>query len=156
MAGGGILVILSGGCPTPLNTPRGYATMGRMDTNSMPQTSLNLLGDPSAASGCCGGGACACGSGAGDAGAEDTHARESAIGNGTAPGGLAVEYLVTGMTCGHCVSSVKEEVGAIDGVDAVEVVLKKDGASRVTVRSSASISPEKVRAAVDEAGYALL
>ena len=42
------------------------------------------------------------------------------------------------------------------GVDAVEIVLKKDGASRVTVRSSASISPEKVRAAVDEAGYALL
>lgn len=133
--------------------------MGRMDTNSMPQTSLNLLGDQSGAGGCCGGGACACGHGANDAATTEPSASEasvSSIGNGTAPGGLAVEYLVTGMTCGHCVSSVKEEVGAIDGVDAVEVVLKKDGASRVTVRSSASISPEKVRAAVDEAGYALL
>jgi copper chaperone len=135
--------------------------MGRMDTNGMPQNSLNLLGDQSAAGGCCGGGACMCGHG--DSGADTaatetatSEARASSIGNGTAPGGLAVEYLVTGMTCGHCVSSVKEEVGAIDGVDAVEIVLKKDGASRVTVRSSASISPEKVRAAVDEAGYALL
>ena len=123
--------------------------MGRMDTNGMPQNSLNLLGDQSAAGGCCGA----------DAAATETatpEARVSSIGNGTAPGGLAVEYLVTGMTCGHCVSSVKEEVGAIEGVDAVEIVLKKDGASRVTVRSSASISPERVRAAVDEAGYALL
>ena len=112
--------------------------MGRMDTNGMPQNSLNLLGDQSAAGGCCGGGACMCGHGDGGADA------------------AATEYLVTGMTCGHCVSSVKEEVGAIEGVDAVEIVLKKDGASRVTVRSSASISPERVRAAVDEAGYALL
>jgi copper chaperone CopZ len=137
-----------------------------MDTNGMPQTSLNLLGDQSSAGGCCGGGACACGSGESGASASESSASESSaaetgaagsgIGNGVAPGGLSVEYLVTGMTCGHCVSSVKEEVSAIDGVDAVEVVLKKDGASRVTVRSSASISPEKVRAAVDEAGYALL
>jgi copper chaperone CopZ len=102
---------------------------------------------------------CGHGDGGADAAATETatsEARVSSIGNGTAPGGLAVEYLVTGMTCGHCVSSVKEEVGAIEGVDAVEIVLKKDGASRVTVRSSASISPERVRAAVDEAGYALL
>jgi copper chaperone CopZ len=133
-----------------------------MDTNSMPQTSLNLLGDQSdqsdAGGGCCGGGSCACGSGesAGAASAADDSATKTGIANGSAPGALAVEYLVAGMTCGHCVSSVKEEVSAIDGVDAVEVVLKKDGASRVTVRSSASISPEKVRAAVDEAGYALL
>ena len=130
-----------------------------MDTTNMPQTSLNLLGDQSAAGGCCGGGACACGQGdtaASDASAGTGSAAEAEIANGSAPGSLAVEYLVSGMTCGHCVSSVTEEVSAIDGVDAVEVVLKKDGASRVTVRSSASISPEKVRAAVDEAGYALL
>jgi copper chaperone CopZ len=136
-----------------------------MDTIGMPQNSLNLLGDQSDAGGCCGGGACMCGHG--DSGAASTAGvaasaagdhggAEDGIASGTAPGSLAVEYLVTGMTCGHCVSSVKEEVGAIDGVDAVEIVLKKDGASRVTVRSSTSISPEKVRAAVDEAGYALL
>ncbi|MFI2250263.1 heavy-metal-associated domain-containing protein, partial [Rhodococcus sp. NPDC019609] len=28
---------------------------------------------------------------------------------------------VTGMTCGHCVSSVREEIGNIPGVTAVDV-----------------------------------
>lgn len=82
--------------------------------------------------------------------------RTSGIGNGAAPGGLAVEYLVEGMTCGHCVAAVKSEVSAIEGVDAVEIVLKNGGASRVTVRSSASVSPAAVRDAVAEAGYTLL
>lgn len=68
---------------------------------------------------------------------------------------LATEFLVTGMTCGHCVSSVSEEVGAVAGVDAVEVVLKKGGASRVTVTSAAPVDADAVRAAVEEAGYQL-
>ena len=71
------------------------------------------------------------------------------------PAGAGTDFLVTGMTCGHCVSSVKEEVGAIAGVDAVEVVLKKGGASRVTVTSAAPIDADAVRAAVEEAGYQL-
>jgi copper chaperone len=62
------------------------------------------------------------------------------------------EYLVTGMTCGHCVSSVKEEVGQIDGVSAVEVDL---ASGRVTVTSAQPVAREAVAAAVDEAGYAL-
>jgi len=65
------------------------------------------------------------------------------------------EFLVTGMTCGHCVASVTEEVGAIAGVQSVDVVLKKGGASRVTVRSEGPIDAEAVRAAVEEAGYQL-
>jgi copper chaperone len=69
--------------------------------------------------------------------------------------GLSTEFLVTGMTCGHCVSSVTEEVSAISGVDAVEVVLKKGGASRVTVTSAAPVDADAVRAAVEEAGYQL-
>lgn len=72
-----------------------------------------------------------------------------------APATAGTEFLVTGMTCGHCVSSVKEEVGAIAGVDAVEVVLKKGGASRVTVSSSGPVDVDAVRAAVEEAGYQL-
>lgn len=68
---------------------------------------------------------------------------------------LATEFLVTGMTCGHCVSSVSEEVGAVSGVDAVEVVLKKGGASRVTVTSVTPVDADAVRAAVEEAGYQL-
>ncbi|GAA4151625.1 heavy-metal-associated domain-containing protein [Actinomadura keratinilytica] len=59
-------------------------------------------------------------------------------------------YTVTGMTCGHCVSSVKEEVGEIDGVTAVDVDL---ASGRVTVTSEGPIDDDKVRAAVAEAGY---
>ena len=66
------------------------------------------------------------------------------------------EFLVTGMTCGHCVASVRDEVGAVAGVNSVEVVLKKGGASRVTVNSADPVDVEAVRAAVEEAGYQLV
>ncbi|WP_324287736.1 heavy-metal-associated domain-containing protein [Microcella daejeonensis] len=81
--------------------------------------------------------------------------RTSGIGNGTAAPTSTQEFLVTGMTCGHCVASVKEEVGALDGIADVEVVLKKGGASRVTVTSAAPVDESAVRAAVEEAGYQL-
>ncbi|WP_037355315.1 heavy-metal-associated domain-containing protein [Amycolatopsis orientalis] len=59
-------------------------------------------------------------------------------------------YTVEGMTCGHCVSSVKEEVGGLAGVQAVDVDLAS-GAVKVT--SAEPISREAVEAAVAEAGY---
>ncbi|MET7304474.1 copper ion binding protein [Embleya sp. NPDC005575] len=59
-------------------------------------------------------------------------------------------YTVKGMTCGHCVSSVKGEVGKIDGVTAVEVDL---AAGKVTVTADRPIDDAAVTAAVDEAGY---
>ena len=31
-------------------------------------------------------------------------------------------YTVTGMTCGHCVASVREEIGEIPGVNNVDVL----------------------------------
>ena len=61
-------------------------------------------------------------------------------------------YTVTGMTCGHCVSSVTEEVGAIPGVTEVEIDLPTGA---VTVTSQAPLERETVAAAVTEAGYAL-
>jgi copper chaperone CopZ len=61
-------------------------------------------------------------------------------------------YTVIGMTCGHCVSSVSEEVGAIPGVEAVEVDLAT-GALNLT--SDAPVDVAAVRAAVEEAGYVL-
>ncbi|PPK95344.1 copper chaperone CopZ [Kineococcus xinjiangensis] len=64
-------------------------------------------------------------------------------------------YGVTGMTCGHCVSAVREEVSALDGVRAVDVELVTGGTSTVTVTSDAPLPEESVRAAVDEAGYEL-
>ena len=64
--------------------------------------------------------------------------------------------LVEGMTCNHCVSSVTEEVGAIDGVDSVSVDLQVGGASRVTVVSDRPVSMEQIRDAVVEAGYSVV
>ena len=60
-------------------------------------------------------------------------------------------YTVTGMTCGHCVSSVKEEVGEVVGVSSVDVQLET-GALTV---SGEGISDDAVKAAVEEAGYAV-
>jgi copper chaperone CopZ len=61
-------------------------------------------------------------------------------------------YTVTGMTCGHCVSSVQAEVGQIPGVTGVQVDL---ASGAVTVTSEAPLDEAAVRAAVDEAGYTL-
>ncbi len=61
-------------------------------------------------------------------------------------------YTVTGMTCGHCVSAVSEEVGGLPGVTEVEVDLPTGA---VTVTSDAPLDEAAVAAAVEEAGYAL-
>lgn len=62
-------------------------------------------------------------------------------------------YTVTGMTCGHCVTSVREEIGEIAGVRDVAVELST---GLVTVTSDGPIEPADVRAAVEEAGYRLV
>ncbi|ASO19050.1 copper chaperone CopZ [Actinoalloteichus hoggarensis] len=59
-------------------------------------------------------------------------------------------YTVTGMTCGHCVSSVQEEVGGLTGVTDVAVDLPT---GRVTITSAGELDAEAVRGAVREAGY---
>ncbi len=64
-------------------------------------------------------------------------------------------YLVSGMTCGHCVTAVSEEISAIPGVATVAVELVTGGDSRVMVTSAAPLRLDDVRAAVDEAGYTL-
>jgi copper chaperone len=61
-------------------------------------------------------------------------------------------YTVTGMTCGHCVASVTEEISEIDGVTDVAVDLPTGA---VTVTSTTPVDPAAVRAAVEEAGYQL-
>ncbi|SDO58300.1 heavy-metal-associated domain-containing protein [Lentzea jiangxiensis] len=62
-------------------------------------------------------------------------------------------YTVTGMTCGHCVSSVTEEIGQIGGVRKVDVELDS---GKVTVTSDQPVAEDDVRAAVTEAGYTLV
>ncbi|WP_112263098.1 heavy-metal-associated domain-containing protein [Lentzea terrae] len=62
-------------------------------------------------------------------------------------------YTVTGMTCGHCVSSVTEEISQIGGVQKVDVELSS---GQVTVTSDQPVAEDDVRAAVTEAGYTLV
>ena len=62
-------------------------------------------------------------------------------------------FTVKGMTCGHCVNHVTEEVKKIAGVTAVEVELESGA---VAVTAGAEISTEQMEAAVVEAGYELV
>ena len=59
-------------------------------------------------------------------------------------------YTVVGMTCGHCVSAVTEEVSQLPGVTGVDVDLASGG---LTVTSDSPVEESAVRAAVEEAGY---
>lgn len=61
-------------------------------------------------------------------------------------------YTVTGMTCGHCVSSVTEEVQEISGVEKVDIVLETGS---LTITSDEPVDDAAVRTAVEEAGYQL-
>jgi copper chaperone len=65
-------------------------------------------------------------------------------------------YEVEGMTCEHCVRSVTEEVGALPGVQTVEVELVSGGRSTVSVEASEALTEAQVREAVAEAGYTLV
>ena len=60
----------------------------------------------------------------------------------------STSYRVEGMTCGHCEAAVREEVGKVGGVDAIEVDLDS---KTVVVRGD--FEDGAVRAAIDEAGY---
>lgn len=60
-------------------------------------------------------------------------------------------YVVDGMSCEHCRAAVTDEVRRVPGVTGVEVDL--DGGT-VTVRGTGA-DDAAVRAAIDEAGYAV-
>ena len=62
------------------------------------------------------------------------------------------QFTVTGMTCGHCVAAVREEVEKVPGVSGVSIDLPS---GLVTVESDAPVEPAAFAAAVDEAGYAV-
>ncbi|WFE26021.1 cation transporter [Solwaraspora sp. WMMD791] len=59
-------------------------------------------------------------------------------------------YTVQGMTCGHCVTAVTNEVGQVAGVTDVAVDL---AAGQLTVTSQEPVDDRSVAAAVEEAGY---
>ncbi|MFB9309740.1 copper chaperone CopZ [Agromyces hippuratus] len=60
------------------------------------------------------------------------------------------EYQVTGMTCGHCEMSIREEVGQIPGVHDISVSAQT---GRLAVTGSDTVDDAQVLAAVEEAGY---
>lgn len=60
------------------------------------------------------------------------------------------DYIVTGMTCEHCVASIRRELGEVAGIDSIELSLA-EGALSIT--SAAPIDDQAVFAAVKEAGY---
>ncbi|PFG69089.1 copper chaperone CopZ [Propionibacteriaceae bacterium ES.041] len=62
----------------------------------------------------------------------------------------ANEYQVTGMTCGHCEKSVREEVSEVPGVEEIQVSAQT---GKLFVTGSGDIDDAKVLAAVEEAGY---
>ena len=61
------------------------------------------------------------------------------------------EYFVEGMTCAHCVTSVREEVSEVAGVRDVDIEL---ASGRLTV-TGACLDDQAIGAAVSEAGYEL-
>ncbi|GAA3729185.1 hypothetical protein GCM10022239_02370 [Leifsonia bigeumensis] len=115
-----------------------------MDITSPNELTLTDLSAPASAGCSCGG--CGCGEGA-SASTEEPVAESAAF---------REDFLVTGMTCGHCVASVTEELSGLAGVASVDVALEAGGTSVVTVESSAALDTDAVRAAVEEAGYALV
>ena len=62
------------------------------------------------------------------------------------------EYAVQGMTCSHCVLSVREEVSAVSGVTAVDVEL---ASGHLTV-TGAEVDEQALRDAVADAGYEVI
>jgi copper chaperone len=60
------------------------------------------------------------------------------------------EYVVSGMTCAHCVHAVTEEVTGLPGVRGVTVDL---ATGSLSVVSDADLPFGDIERAVDEAGY---
>ena len=109
------------------------------------------LADSPAGGGGCGCGGCGCASGPDAA----TTAADPAIDTATTQEEdmmTTSTYAVTGMTCGHCVNAVTDELKTLDGVTDVTVDLVAGGTSSVAVASTQRLDQAQVAAALDEAG----
>mgnify|MGYP000998639490 FL=1 len=63
---------------------------------------------------------------------------------------------ISGMTCGHCVMSVTEELEALPGVTGVNVDLVANGISTATVSADRELSGPELSEAIAEAGYTVV
>ena len=66
------------------------------------------------------------------------------------------ELSINGMTCGHCVASVTEELSEVPGVLNVEVILNSGATSKATVVTNTELDDNALRDAVSEAGFELV
>lgn len=60
------------------------------------------------------------------------------------------EYQVTGMTCGHCEMSIREEVSTVPGVQEIQISART---GKLVISSTEEVDDSAVITAVDEAGY---
>jgi copper chaperone CopZ len=84
-----------------------------------------------------------CGCGHCDCGPDE---KSDAAGSAAA---VVATYTVTGMTCGHCVKAVTEEVSAVPGVSRADVDL---ATGALVVTSDAPVDFDRIVEAVAEAG----
>ncbi|WP_394940475.1 heavy-metal-associated domain-containing protein [Psychromicrobium sp. YIM B11713] len=66
---------------------------------------------------------------------------------------ISTQVSISGMTCGHCVNAVSEELGSLAGVSSVAVDLNAGGISTATIISERKLSDTEIGEAVAEAGY---
>jgi copper chaperone len=60
-----------------------------------------------------------------------------------------LSYTVPAIHCAHCGMSIREEVSEVEGVETVDV----DIDTKVVTVRGLELSDEKLRAAIEEAGY---
>lgn len=116
---------------------------------------LQLTSKTTAATATAAGPGCAC-----CAPSTDTATAKSAVVDAPATSGptepVTQRYDIAGMTCGHCVAAVIQELRGLDGVRDVHIDLVAGGTSTASVTSTSALSAADVAGAVDEAGYELL
>ena len=66
----------------------------------------------------------------------------------------AAEFILEGLTCGHCVRTVEKAVSALEGVESVAIELVPGGRSRLLV--AGKTAGNSIRQAVISAGYAVV
>jgi copper ion binding protein len=60
------------------------------------------------------------------------------------------KILVEGMSCGHCVSHVKEALSELDGVSSVDVNL---AAKTAVIEATTDVNDKDIKFAIEDAGY---
>jgi copper chaperone len=90
--------------------------------------------------------ACCCGTAA-------AHSQAVAAGGEVS---IRERYLVDGITCSHCVTSVTAELSALERIETVSVDRNAGGAARIMIVSSTPAPVDDVRAAISAAGSCLV